>query len=41
MLDMYLWGVALLELDSHLDHNKGPDQVPCACPKTNLKDHRS
>ena len=23
---MYLWGVAILELDSHPDHNKGPDQ---------------
>ncbi len=22
---MYLWGVAVLELDSHPDHNKGPE----------------
>ncbi len=25
-------GVELLELDSHPDHNKGPDHVPCADP---------
>ncbi len=29
---MYLWGVAVLELDSHTEHSKGPP--PCACPKT-------
>ncbi len=23
---MFLWGVALLVLDNHPDHNKGPDQ---------------
>ncbi len=28
--DMNLWGVAVLELDSHPDHNKVPDQAPCA-----------
>ena len=36
-----LWGVAVLELDSHPDHNKGPGQVPCVCPKTHPIDHRS
>ena len=30
---MNLWGVAILELDSHPDHNKEEDYVPCACPK--------
>ncbi len=29
---MNLWGVAVLELDSHPDHNKGPDHAPYACP---------
>ncbi len=29
---MYLWGVAVLELDSHPEHNKGPDYAPCSCP---------
>ncbi len=29
---MNLWGIAVLELDSHPDHNKGPDHAPCACP---------
>ncbi len=28
---MNLWGVAVLELDSHPGHNKGPDNAPCAC----------
>ncbi len=35
---MNLWGVAVLELDSHPDHNKGPDHAPCDCPKTHPKD---
>ncbi len=30
--DINLWGVKVLELDSHPDHNKGPDYTPCACP---------
>ena len=30
-----LWGVKVLELDSHPDLNKGPDLTPYACPKTN------
>ena len=29
---MNLWGVAVLELDCHPDHNKGLDYAPCACP---------
>ncbi len=34
MLEAYmnLWGVAVLELDSHPDHNKGPDYAPLDCP---------
>ena len=36
---MNLWGVAVLELNSHPDHNKGPDHAPCAGPKTHLIDH--
>ncbi len=24
--------VAVLELDCHPDHNKGPEYAPCACP---------
>ena len=32
---MNLWGLAVLELDRYPDHNKGPDHVICACPKTN------
>ena len=31
---MNLWGVTVLELDCHPDHNKGPDYVPCPCPQT-------
>ncbi len=27
-----LWGVAVPELDSHPDRNKGPDNAPCASP---------
>ncbi len=38
---MNLWGVAVLELDSHPDHNKGPDHAPCACPMIHPIDHRS
>ncbi len=38
---MYLWGVAVLEHDSHPDHNKGPDHTPCACPKNNPMGHKS
>ncbi len=38
---MYLWGVAVLKLDSHRDHNKGPHHAPCAGPKTHLIDDRS
>ena len=30
----YICVVAVLELDSHPDHNKGPDQALCVCPKT-------
>ncbi len=33
MIFMNLCGVAVLELDSHADHIKGPDHAPCACPK--------
>ena len=29
---MNLLGVAVPELDSHPDHNKGPDHAPCAGP---------
>ena len=37
---MNLWGVAVLELDSYPDHNKGPDYAPCPCPKTHpIIDH--
>ncbi len=36
---MNLWDVAVLELDSHPDHNMGPDYTHCACPKTNPIDH--
>ncbi len=36
---MNLWGVTVLELDSHPDHNKGPDHKHCACPKTHPIDH--
>ena len=38
---MNLWGFAVLELDSHPDHNKGPDQAPCACPETNPIDSQT
>ena len=38
---MNLCGVAVLELDSHPDHNKGPDHASCDCPKTHPIDHRS
>ncbi len=31
--------VAVLELYSHPDHNKGPDNAPCAGPKTHAIDH--
>ncbi len=31
---MNIWVVAVLELVSHPDHNKGPRHAPCACPKT-------
>ncbi len=36
---MNLWGVAVLELNSNPDHNKGPDHAACACPKTHPIDH--
>ncbi len=41
MLDVYMnvWGVAVIELDNHPDHNKGPDLAPSACPKTHPIDH--
>ncbi len=39
MFCMYLLGVVVLELDSHSDHNKGPDLAPCADPKSPF--HRS
>ena len=35
---MNLWDVAVL--DSHPYQNKGPDNPPCARPKTHPKDHR-
>ena len=38
---MNLWGVTVLDLDSHPDHNKGPDHSPRAGPKTHQIDHRS
>ncbi len=38
---MYILVNAVLELNSYLDHNKGPDYAPYACPKTNPIDHRS
>ncbi len=28
------WGVVVLELDSHPDHNKGLDYAYCVCTKT-------
>ncbi len=31
---MNLWGVAVPELVSNPDHNKGQNHAPCACPKT-------
>ncbi len=31
---MNLWGVAVLNLDSHPDHNKEPYHAPYASPKT-------
>ena len=31
---MNLWGVAVYELDSLPDHNKGLDHAPCACLKS-------
>ena len=30
--DLNLWGVAVLEHDSHPNHNKRPDHAPCTCP---------
>ena len=36
---MNLLGAAVLEFDSHPDHNKGADHAPCACPKTHPIDH--
>ncbi len=36
---MNLRGVAVLELNTPPDYNKGPDHTPC--PKTHSKDHRS
>ena len=33
---MNVWDVAVLELDSHPDHNKGPTRSPCAWRKTDL-----
>ncbi len=32
---MYLWGVAVLLLDSLPDNNKGPEHAPCACQRPN------
>ncbi len=31
---MNILGVVVLELDSHPDHDKGPDRAPSVCPKT-------
>ncbi len=36
---MNIWGVAVLELDSHPGNNKGPDHAPCAGPYTHPLDH--
>ena len=36
---MNTWGVAVLELGSHPDHNKGPNHAHCACPMTHPIDH--
>ncbi len=36
LTSMNLWGVAVLKVDSHPDHNKGPDHAPCVCPKIHL-----
>ncbi len=38
---MNLWGVAVLELDSHPDRNKRADHTHCACSKTNPLDNRA
>ncbi len=38
---MNLCGVAVFELDSYPNRNKGPDYAPYACPKTHPIDHRS
>ena len=35
---MNLKNVVIHELDSHSDHNMGPNHAPCACAKTNPKD---
>ncbi len=40
LICIYKRGVAVLELDSHPDHNKGPDHKPNACPKNHPIDHR-
>ena len=38
-LSFNLWEIAVLEVDSHPDHNKKrPDHAPCACPKIYLID---
>ena len=36
---MNLWGVAVPELDSHPDRNKGSDHAPCAGLETDPIDH--
>ena len=33
---MNLWGVAVLELDSHPDHNKGTDSRTLLSPKAHI-----
>ncbi len=30
---MFLWVVAVLEVDGYLDDNNGPDLAPCEIPK--------
>ncbi len=38
---MNLLSVAVLELDSYPDNNKGPDHALCGSPKTHPIDQRS
>ncbi len=36
---MNLLGVTVLELHSHPNHNKEPDQAPCPCSNTHAIDY--